>query len=135
MQTIFPRNSLLTIYKSSIRPILNYADVIYDHTSNASFSKKIESVQYNLALAITGTIKGSSHEKLHQKLGLEYLYRRRWAGRLCLLYKAFHPSNIYDLLPSMRSFRRHVNSFNIVSCKSEYFRNSFILNVINAWNY
>ena len=77
MQTIFPRNSLLTIYKSSIRPILNYADVIYDHISNASFSKKIQSVQYNLALAITGTIKGSSHEKLHQKLGLEYLYRRK----------------------------------------------------------
>ena len=53
MQTIFPRNGLLTIYKSFIRPILNYADVIYDHTSNASFSKKIESVQYNLAVAIT----------------------------------------------------------------------------------
>ena len=131
---MFPRNSLPTIYKSSIRPILNYADVIYDHTSNASFSKKIKSVQYNLALAITGTIKGSSHKKLHQKLGLEYLYRGRWVGRLCLLYKVFstgHPSNIYDLLPSMRSFRLHVNSFNIVSCKSEYFKNSFIPNVIN----
>ena len=34
----------------------------------------------------------------------------------------------------MRSSRRHVNSFNMVSCKSEYFKNSFIPNVINKWN-
>ena len=33
----------------------------------------------------------------------------------------------------MRSFRRHVNSFNMVSCKSE-FKNSFNPNVINEWN-
>ena len=34
----------------------------------------------------------------------------------------------------MRSSRRQVNSFNTVSCKSEYFKNSFIPNVINEWN-
>ena len=137
LQTILPRNSLLTIYKSFIRPLLDYADVIYDQPSNASFSKKIESVQYNVALAITGAIKGSSCEKLYQELGLEYLYQRRWARRLCLFYKVFstgQPSYIYDLLPSMRSSRRHVNSFNTVSCKSEYFNNSFISNAINEWN-
>ena len=40
----------------------------------------------------------------------------------------------YDLLPSMRSFRWDVNSFNTVSCKFEYFKNCFIPNVINEWN-
>ena len=34
----------------------------------------------------------------------------------------------------MKSSRRHVNSFNTVSCKSVYFTNSFIPNVINKWN-
>ena len=83
--------------------------MIYDQPSNGSFSKKTESVQYNVALAITGAIKGSSLEKLYQDLGLEYLYRRRWARILCLLYKAFstiEPSYIYDLLPPMRSSPR-----------------------------
>ena len=129
MQTFLPRNSLLTIYKSFIRPLLDYADMIYDQPSNASFSKRIESVQCNAAIAITGAIIGSSREKLYQELGLEYLYRRRWARRLCLLYKVFstgQPSYIYDLLPPLRSSRQHVNSFNIVTCKSEYFKNSFI---------
>ena len=57
--------------------------------------------------------------------------------RLCLLHKVFSTdqvSYIYDLLPSIRSFHRHVNSFNTVYGKSEYFKNSFILNVINEWN-
>ena len=34
----------------------------------------------------------------------------------------------------MRSFRRYVNSFNTVSCKSEYFKNFFVAIVINEWN-
>ena len=36
---ILPRNSLLTIYKSLIRPLLDYANMNYDQPSNASFSK------------------------------------------------------------------------------------------------
>ena len=101
------------------------------------FPKKNESVQYNTALAITGAIKGSSREKLYEELAQEYLYRSRWTRRLCVLYKVFssgQPSYIYDLLPPLRSSRRHVNSFNLVTCKSEYFKNSFIPNVIYEWN-
>ena len=37
------------------------------------FRKKIEWIQYNTALAITGGIRGSSSEKLYQELGLEFL--------------------------------------------------------------
>ena len=68
---------------------------------------------------------------------MEYLYQRKWARRLCLLYKVFptgKPSYIYELLPSIRSSRRHVNSFNTVFCTSEYFKNSLIPNIINEWN-
>ena len=32
------------------------------------FVKKIESVQHNAALAITGTIQGTSREKIHKEL-------------------------------------------------------------------
>ena len=99
----------MTIYKSFIRPLLDYADVIYDQLSNASFSKKIESVQYNAVLAITEAIKASSREKLYEDFG--------WAIRLCLLYNVFstvQPPYIYNLLAPICSSRRHVNSFNSV---------------------
>ena len=62
LHTILPRNSLLTIYKTFIRPLLDYADMTYDQASNASFSEKNESVQYNAALTMTGASKGSSRK-------------------------------------------------------------------------
>ena len=66
MNLSLPRSSLLTIYKSFVRPYLDYGDIIYDQPSNSNLSDKIESVQCNAVLAITGTIRGTSKEKLHQ---------------------------------------------------------------------
>ena len=88
LQPIVPRTSLLTIYKSFIRPHLDYGDVVYDQPSNDVFSNKLETVQYHAALAITGAAKGTSRKKLYQELGSEYIQQRRWMRRLCLCYKA-----------------------------------------------
>ena len=52
--------------------------MIYDQTFNMSFQEKMEIIQYNAALAITGTIRGTSREKLYQELGLETLPQQRW---------------------------------------------------------
>ena len=53
-----------------IRSPLGLADVIYDQTYNSSFHEKLESLQYNACLAITGAIRRTSLEKLYQELGL-----------------------------------------------------------------
>ena len=45
--------------------------MIYDQTFNMLFQQIIETIQYNASLAITGAIRGSSREKLYQKLDLE----------------------------------------------------------------
>ena len=77
-----PRHSLVTLYKAFIRPRLDYADIIYDESNNINIFNKIESLQYNTVLAITGAIIGSSKEKLFQELCFEYLSSRRWLGEL-----------------------------------------------------
>ena len=71
------RDPLITSYKSFIRSYLDY-DVALDKSSNATFSNRVESAQYNAALAITGTIRGTSKEKLYQELGFETMKERRW---------------------------------------------------------
>ena len=86
---ILPRSPLLTIYKSFIRPHLDYGDIIYDQAYNASFHQKLDSIQYNAALAITGAIRGTSKEKLYDELGLETLEKRRWYRKLCCFFKIF----------------------------------------------
>ena len=63
----------------------------------------IESVQYNAALAITGAIKGSSHERLYQELGLESLSARRWYCRLVYFFNIVScnsPNYLHSLLPA-----------------------------------
>ena len=67
-------------------PLLDYGDVIYDQPENESFSSKTDSVQYNVSLVITGAVKGTSQEELHQELGLESLRSRRWLRLICYFY-------------------------------------------------
>ena len=69
LQNILPRQLLITIYKTFMKPHLGYADIIYDRAYNSSFHQNIESIQYNAALAITGAIRGTSKEKIYQELG------------------------------------------------------------------
>ena len=45
LQKVLPRSTLLTIYKSFIRPHVDYGDIIYDKTFNQSFHAKLESLQ------------------------------------------------------------------------------------------
>ena len=102
-QGILPRTSSITIYKSFARPQLDYNDIIYDQTFNESFHQRIESIQYNAEIAITGARRGASSEKLYQELGLESLKSRRWLRKLCLFYKIYKnksPFYLYDLIPN-----------------------------------
>ena len=73
LQNALPRSALLTIYKPFIRPHLDYVNTTYDKAFNESFHAKLESLQYNATLAITGAIRGSSTEKIYEELGLESL--------------------------------------------------------------
>ena len=65
LHNILPRSALLTIYKSFIRPHLDYGDIIYDQAYNASFHQKLELLQYNACLAITGAeaLQGNNYMK------------------------------------------------------------------------
>ena len=83
----FPRNSLLIIYKSFIRLYLDYCDIIYDQPNNQSFCTKIELMQYNSVLAITGAMKRASVTQLYNEMGLESLRFKGWFRRLLTFFK------------------------------------------------
>ena len=134
-----PRHSLLTIYKSFIRSHLDYADVIYDQPNNMTFSDKLESLQYNAALAITGAIRGTSMQKLYQELGLEHLSSRRHFRRLCLFHKIItnqSPAYLYNIIPQVHHLLNTRNKFRIPQFFSHtsYFSGSFFPYVIKEWN-
>ena len=71
--------------KSFVSLCLDYGDVLYDQPNNEYLCQKIESVQYNAALAITGAIKGTSQMKVYNELGLEPLKfqdYKTWLARI-----------------------------------------------------
>ena len=71
MSLILPRKCLLTTYKGFVRPHLDYADITYHKADNESFNKWLEKVQYNAALAITGSIRVTSWERTYNELDLD----------------------------------------------------------------
>ena len=106
---------------------------------NESLQNKLESVQYNVALAITGSIRGSSREKLYQELGLESLKLQRWYRKLCLFSKLKekkHPSYLFDIITkalSTQTTRNH-NNIPLFNVKHQYFLNSFFPSTVTEWN-
>ena len=76
LQVVSPHPALVTIYKAFTRPHLDYGDIIYDQAYKESSYQKLESIQYNAAIEITGAVRGTSREKLYQELDLESLPKR-----------------------------------------------------------
>ena len=136
-----PRNALLTIYKSFIRPHLDYGDILYDKPNNENFQNKIEKVQYRACLAITGAIQGTSREKIYDELGLHSLAKRRWRSKLIFFYKI-----VNHLLPDYTSIHIWTStlklSFEITfdfCYKTLSFKNEIVQKIsfpycINEWN-
>ena len=134
-----PRGSLLAIFKSFVRPHLDYVDVIYDQSFNNTFHQKMESIQYIAALAITGAIRGSSKEKLYQELGFESLQQRRWYRKLCYFFKLIKsksPKYLFNNIPTVRSIYRTRNIDNIpqFNVRHTFFRNSYFPSIVTEWN-
>ena len=154
-----PRKTLLQIYISHIRSHLDYCDVLYhkpmyddfysNHYSerskndpintNYQFTNKIEAVQYNAALAITGCVRGTSREKLYSELGLTSLYDRRRCHRLHLFYKIKNnltPSYLRQFIPesAQRQYNTRSIRHDVMPTRTLKFRYSFFPDVISSWS-
>ena len=76
------REALLRMYKSFVRPNLDYGDIIFDKPNNESFKSRIKSIQYKARIAITGATQGTSREHIYRELVLESLSDRCWFRKL-----------------------------------------------------
>ena len=103
---------------------------------NQSFYKKLESVQYNAVLAMTGTIRGTNTERLYQELGLEPLQNRHKFRRLCLFYKIYKghtPPYLHNLIS--KNFQSSyslgtTNNIPLFRVNHGFFKSSFFLSRI-----
>ena len=114
LRKYLPRTTLEQIFKTITRPHLEYGDIIFHQppwTKEFSFDtrfiplmQKLESLQYNAALAITGAWRGTSTDKVYEELGCENLTNRRWYRRLCLFFLIVNnqaPPYLCNVTPSL----------------------------------
>ena len=145
-----PRHTLNNLYKLYVRPHLYYGDVIYhipakvcEFSQNIILSnlmEKLESVQYSAALAVTGTWRGASREKLYTELGWESLSSRRWSRRLTLFYKIVNdltPVYTKDPIPPLHQSQYSLRGQDVIGrlrARTEKFKSSFYPNCLYEWN-
>ena len=135
------RSTLVCLYKSLIRPIMEYGDLIWDNCS-AGNSELLESVQYESAKVVTGAIAGTSSRRLRDELAWEELSVRRKIHKLCHFYKIVNKHTapyLADLLPKLVNERSYIplrTSQNITEyrCRTEKFKKSFFPSTISLWN-
>ena len=150
LSNYLPRHTLNELYKLYVRPHLDYGDVIYhipakvcDSSQNIvlpNLMDKLESVQYSTGLAVTGTWRGTSREKLYTDLGWESLSSRRWSRRLTLFYKFLNnlsPEYTVDAIPPLHQSQYCLRNQYVIGqlkARTENFKSSFYPNCSSEWN-
>ena len=93
------RSTLISLYKSLIRPLLEYADAIWDGCS-VEDANLLEGIQNESAHLVTGAMKCTNRKCLLKELFWEELKSRRYVHKLTLLYKiinslaSLHPTSV-----------------------------------------
>ena len=70
------RSTSTCLYKTLIRPLIEYGDVIWNNCHNRD-SALLDNVRYEATGVVTGAIKGTSSARFHNKLAREPLCTRR----------------------------------------------------------
>ena len=82
MKRLLPRICLEKLYKTIVRPILDYGDVLYDNCLNYE-SEFLEKVQRRAAILSTGAFKITKHKDLLNSWDyLHYIFGGKSIGLL-----------------------------------------------------
>ena len=101
LKFILDRKTLETIYITFIRPLLEYADVVWD-TKTQILINKLENVQVEAARIVTGGTRLVSLSNLYIETGWEKLKDRRERHRTIQFYKMSNnltPQYLSNLIP------------------------------------
>jgi ribonuclease P/MRP protein subunit RPP40 len=136
------RKTKLSVYKTYIRPKLEYSTFVFNGNLTKDLIDDMENIQRQALLTAVNAYRHTSHEKLLLECGIEpLLIRRRYFG-LCHLYKIIHglsPHYLNTLLPAYvqnttNYALRNARDFSIPRTNKNYVRLSFFWSTLHNWN-
>ena len=133
LNRFLPFKTLNQMYKALVRPHLDYCDIIYHIPSTTNLPplgislhglmEKVEQIQYQGALAVTGTWQGSSRVKIYEEIGWETLSDRRMSKRILQTHKIVNGKTPNYLREKMPPNRRNLinlpHIFQEVNCRTD----------------
>jgi len=134
------RKALETMYRSFILPQLDYADVIWDNCS-LKLAEELESLHLDAIRTIIGTVRGTSHEKLHTESGITTLRERCFRHKI-MYHKivqentpTYLKEHLPPLVPSTNPYhRRRPLQRQVPKHKTETYRQSLSPSTTTLWN-
>lgn len=141
LKYILDRKSLQKLYFSFVRPVLEYADIIWDNIPEYLVNK-IESIQLEAARIVTGGNRLASRHLLYKETGWEPLSKRRENHRLIQLHKIFHnmaPNYLSTIIQSQKTQGHNYNTrtthpLREINTRTKLYFNSFFPATIRQWN-
>ncbi len=135
------RTSLNQIYISYMRPILEYASVVWDGCTLYEKSS-LEKLQYEAARIVTGLTRSVSIVNLLKEIGWVSLSDRRIIQKLIIVYKLKHemlPCYLEELFPHLVNEQtpynlRNNDNFQTIARRTELYSKSYIPSAISLWN-
>ena len=141
LKFILDRKSLESTYTCFIRPILEYADVIWVNCTQYEINA-LEKNHIEAARIVTGTTKLVSLDKLYQETGWETLEERRKKHKPYLFYKMSNnlsPNYLSSLVsPSIETATfytlRDASNIRYPMASTQLHYKSFLSSSIRYWN-
>jgi hypothetical protein len=137
------RRSLESLYISYVRPVIEYADVVWDVPADNRHTLDIlNKVQKEAAKVVSGATSRCSTEDLNSELGWEPLASRRKLHRANMMHKVEHglsPIYLQDLMPDRVQARTRYNLRNtqdrdVPLARISTYSNSFFPAATRQWN-
>ena len=135
------RKSLQIIYFSFIRPLLKYADVVWDNCTQYE-ANELEKIQHEAARIVSGATKLVSIERLLKEVGWDTLSCRRKKHKQILFYKMINglcPDYLSSLVPptvgnNTAYSLRNASDYKYIRSNTQSYYNSFLPSVVRDWN-
>ena len=137
-----PRKTLENLYKSLVRPILEYGNVVFDDGSIV-LSQRLESIQLDAARTCTGALFSTNGNSILGELGWSPLADRRKNHKLLMFYKMVNnlvPQYLRDLLPprvaDISNYPlRNAQNRSLPLARTSKYKSSFLPSTTVLWNY
>ena len=129
------------MYRSFILPHLEFSDVVWDNCTIKQ-AEDIEQIQLDALRTITGSVRGTSHQKLYTETGFTCLKERRQRHKTILYYKIVKgsvPTYLIDRLPHLTAsinpyHRRFPLERQVPRCRLELYKSSYFPSTTVLWN-